>query len=138
MNNNYDVVIIGGGAQGLSLAYNLARQGVERVAVLDKSYLGSGASGRNGEMIRSAFASDEWIRLFDSSLQIWETLSDELDFNVMFTRCGYLVLASTPEELTSCRVNFRRQNELGLNTRLVDADEVTDLIPALNPQAATG
>jgi sarcosine oxidase subunit beta len=60
MKKNYDVVIIGGGVQGLSLAYNLARGGLHSVAVLDKSYLGSGASGRNGEMIRSAFGSREW------------------------------------------------------------------------------
>ncbi len=84
MQSQYDVVIIGGGVQGLSLAYNLARCGLHSVAVLEKSYIGSGASSRNGEMIRSAFASREWIRLFDHSIQIWETLSDELDFNVMF------------------------------------------------------
>ena len=70
MKKSYDVVIIGGGAQGLSLAYNLARKGLSSVAVLDKSYPGSGASGRNGEMIRSAFASAEWIRFFDASAGI--------------------------------------------------------------------
>jgi len=138
MKNNYDVVIIGGGVQGLSLAYNLARVGLHRVAVLEKSYLGSGASGRNGEMIRSAFGSKEWIRLFDRSLQIWETLSHDLDFNVMFTRCGYLVLASTPEELSLCRTNIKRQSEFGLGCRLVGADVITKLIPALNARIVTG
>jgi sarcosine oxidase subunit beta len=103
MKKNYDVVIIGGGAQGLSLAYNLARKGLSNVAVLDKSYPGSGASGRNGEMVRSAFASEEWIRFFDASLKIWQTLSRELDFNLMFNRRGYLVLASTPEEMAICQ-----------------------------------
>ena len=86
MRKHYDVVIIGGGIQGLSLAYYLARDGLQRVVIFEKSYLGSGASGRNGEMIRSAFGSEAWIRLFHSSLQIWETLSAKLDFNVMFTR----------------------------------------------------
>lgn len=138
MKKSYDAVIIGGGVQGLSLAYNLALRGLKRIAVLEKSYIGSGASGRNGEMIRSAFGSEEWIRLFDTSLRIWETLSVELDFNVMFTRCGYLVLAATSDELSSYGKNSEKQNELGLSTRLADAGEVTDLIPALNPEMARG
>ena len=71
MRKHYDVVIIGGGIQGLSLAYYLARNGSQRVVVFEKNYLGSGASGRNGEMIRSAFGSREWIGLWDKSLQLW-------------------------------------------------------------------
>ncbi len=138
MRKTYDVVIVGGGLQGLSLAYNLARSGLRSVAVLEKSDIGSGASSRNGEMIRSAFGSAEWIRLFDKSLQLWEPLAAELDFNVMFTRSGYLILASTTDELEACRTHIRRQKELGLNVRLIQADEVTRLIPALNPQLTTG
>ena len=133
MKKKYDVVIIGGGAQGLSLAYNLARKDLRSVAVLDKSYPGSGASGRNGEMVRSAFASEEWIRFFDASIAIWETLSQELDFNVMFNRRGYLVLASTPEELALCQSSRELQETFGLNTRLLDDNDVRKLIPALNP-----
>ena len=138
MLKNYDVVIVGGGVQGLSLAYHLARKGLRRVAVIEKSYIGSGASGRNGEMIRSAFASEEYIRLFDKSLQLWKTLSAELGFNVMFTRPGYLVLASTPDELDSYRTYIRLQKELGLDVRLIEADEVLRLVPALNPQLTAG
>jgi sarcosine oxidase subunit beta len=138
MKKSYDVVIIGGGAQGLSLAYNLARQGMSNVAVLDKSYPGSGASGRNGEMVRSAFASEEWIRFFDASLKIWETISEELDFNVMFNRRGYLILASIPEELAICDVGFELQKAFGLNTVRLDAQDVRKLIPALNPEMALG
>ena len=69
MRRNYDVVIIGGGIHGLALAYYLARDARMRVALFEKSYLGSGASGRNGEMIRSAFGSRQWIALWDKSLR---------------------------------------------------------------------
>jgi sarcosine oxidase subunit beta len=138
MKKNYDVVIIGGGAQGLSLAYNLACKGLSSVAVLDKSYPGSGASGRNGEMIRSAFASAEWIHFFDASLRIWETLSQELRFNLMFNRRGYLILASTPEELAVCRTGLELQKSYGLKTCHLDEKEVRKLVPALNPEMVHG
>jgi sarcosine oxidase subunit beta len=138
MKNNYDVVIIGGGGQGLSLAYNLASRGLTNVAVLDRSYPGSGASGRNGEMIRSAFASTEWIRFFDASLRIWETLSRELRFNLMFNLRGYLILASTPEELAICRTSLQLQKSHGLKTFLLDEIEIRKLIPALNPEMVHG
>ena len=138
MRKNYDIVIIGGGAQGLSLAYNLARNGLTNIAVLDKSYPGSGASGRNGEMIRSAFASEEWVRFFDAGLTIWETLSQELNFNVMFNRRGYLVLASTPEELALCQSSLELQKTFGLKTQFLDDRDVRKLIPALNPEMAAG
>jgi sarcosine oxidase subunit beta len=134
----YDVVIIGGGAQGLSLAYNLACRGLSNVAVLDKSYPGSGASGRNGEMIRSAFASTEWIRFFDASLRNWDTLSHELRFNLMFNRRGYLILASTPEELAVCRTGLELQKSYGLNTLSLDEQEIRKLVPALNPEMVHG
>ncbi len=138
MHRSYDVIIIGGGVQGLSLAYNLALRKAGKIAVFDKSYIGSGASGRNGEMIRSAFGSEEWIRFFDTSLRLWETLSEELDFNVMFTRCGYLVLAATNDELVTFRKLTRLQKALGLDTRLLSQEEVIEWIPAINPKMAAG
>jgi sarcosine oxidase subunit beta len=138
MRKHYDVVIIGGGIQGLSLAYYLARDGSRRVVVFEKNYLGSGASGRNGEMIRSAFGSREWIGLWDKSLQLWENLAAELGFNVMFTRHGYLVLATNPEEFEGCRRNKETQQEFGLATSVMDAEDVTRLIPAINPDMVAG
>ena len=134
----HDVVIIGGGLQGLSLAYRLARRKAGRILVLDAGYPGSGASGRNGQMIRSAFASTAWIRFFQASLNLWQTLSAELGSNVMFTRRGYLVLATTEREMAICRENVERQHRFGLNTVLVSARDVLDLTPALNPRMAAG
>ena len=138
MRKNYDVVIIGGGIQGLSLAYYLARDGSQRIAVFEKSYLGSGASGRNGEMIRSAFGTREWIGLWDKSLHLWENLAAELGFNVMFTRHGYMVLANNPEEFEGLKQNQKTQQELGLQTELLNAGDVIRLIPALNPDMVAG
>jgi len=122
----------------LALAYNLARSGMSNVVVLDKSYIGSGASSRNGEMIRSAFASEQWIRFFTKSIEIWDNLADQLDFNVMFTRCGYLVLASTDDELQACRAHVKLQKTYGLETRLLNADEVLKRVPAINPAMVCG
>lgn len=138
MKKTYDAVIIGAGVQGLSLAYNLARKGLKKIVVFDKSHIGSGASSRNGEMIRSAFGCEEWIRFFNTSLRLWETLSGELDFNVMFTRCGYAVLAATSTEMKTFRGFVELQKSFGLDTRLMDRNEVVQRIPALNPKTAAG
>ncbi|MGD8523752.1 MAG: FAD-binding oxidoreductase [Desulfobacterales bacterium] len=138
MRKNYEIVIVGGGIQGLSLAYNLALSGMSNVVVLDKSYIGSGASSRNGEMIRSAFASEQWIRFFTKSIEIWDNLAHQLDFNVMFTRCGYLVLASTDDELKACHAHVKLQKTYGLETCLLNSDEVVKLIPAINPAMVCG
>ena len=138
MRKHYDVVIIGGGIQGLSLAYYLARDSSQRVVVFERNYIGSGASGRNGEMIRSAFGSREWIGLWDKSLQLWENLAAELDFNVMFTRPGYIILATNNKELESLKQNLKNQHELGLATVILDTEEILKLIPAINPVMVAG
>ena len=138
MKKTYDVVIVGGGAQGLSLAYNLAVRDKRKIAVIEKNYIGSGSSGRNGEMLRSAFEHEAWIRFFDKSLEIWETLSSELDFNIMFTRCGYLILASSSETMNACRAAFDKQKAFGIQTCTVDAEDIGKMIPALNPDVIAG
>ena len=110
----------------------------KRVALFEKSYLGSGASGRNGEMIRSAFGSREWIGLWDKSLKLWEDLAAELDFNVMFTRHGYLILATNDKEFENLKQNWQTQQEFGLATEILDAEEVLRLIPDINPDMVAG
>ncbi|MDQ4081644.1 MAG: FAD-binding oxidoreductase [Actinomycetota bacterium] len=135
---SYDVVVVGAGVQGLALAYELARRGVRDVCVVDAGYPGGGASGRNGELIRSAFSSVEWARLFDLSLRRWHGLSAELGFNVLFTAAGYLILAATEEELEACRGFAARHRELGISTSLLAADEVLELAPELAPDLVAG
>lgn len=133
-----DVVIIGAGLQGLALAYELARRRIGRITVVDAAYPGSGASGRNGEMIRSAFASREWLGLFDESLRRWQTLSAELDFNVLFTKAGYLLLASTEEAYAAQRRAIELQRHHGLHVELLDHDQVRRLCPCVAPEMIVG
>lgn len=132
LRRGYQCVIVGGGCHGLSLAYNLARRGMREIAVFEKAYLGSGASGRNTALIRSAFGTPEWIRLHQESIRLWERLSDELDYNVMFTQRGYLVLAYTDEKAEVCRRSVPVQNALGVQSGLLDPSEVRRLVPCLN------
>jgi heterotetrameric sarcosine oxidase beta subunit len=134
----YDAVVIGAGIQGLALSYELARRGFGRIAVLDAAYPGSGASGRNGEMIRSAFASTEWIGLFDDSLRRWHALSAELDFNILFTPAGYLLLASTEDACRAFRGHVELQRRFGLRVRLLDAAEVRSLCPEIASEMVAG
>lgn len=135
---SYDAVIVGGGLQGVALAYELAKREFGRIAVLEAAYPGSGASGRNGEMIRSAFATDEWIGLFDDSLRRWQALSAELDFNVLFTQAGYLLLASTPEALAAAGRNLDVQRRHGLRVDLLGQDDVRRLCPEMAPGMIAG
>lgn len=128
----YDAVIIGAGVHGLGLAYNLAKRGMTHIAVFDKSYIGSGASGRNTTLIRSAFTTPEWITFFQESVRLWEGLSDELGFNVMFTQRGYLILALTDEKAELCRRAVPRQNTHGVPTRLVDTKEIKAIAPCID------
>jgi sarcosine oxidase subunit beta len=79
-----DVVIVGEGCHGFSLAYDLAKRGLENVLVLEKGYIGSGASGRNIELIRAMFSSPEWISQMKESIRQFGGLSSELNFNIMY------------------------------------------------------
>lgn len=138
LRRSYDVVIVGAGVQGLALAYELAKRGVTNVAVLERRYPGAGASGRNGELIRSAFSSLEWCGLFNESLRRWGSLSAELDFNVLFSPSGYLVVASTPEQLDRCRRDVSSQAAYGVRSSLVTEDEALEIAPCLNRDLVRG
>jgi sarcosine oxidase subunit beta len=83
------VAIIGGGVQGLMLAFCLAERGMKDVAVFDAGYWQGGASGRNGTMVRAGFSSPEWTRFFGHSHRLWLGLSRRLGHNVMYTQRGY-------------------------------------------------
>jgi len=90
----YDAVIVGGGGHGLGAAYYLAKEhGLRNVAVLERGWIGGGNTGRNTTIIRSNYLFDESAALYDHALKLWEGLSQDLNYNVMFSQRGVLMLA---------------------------------------------
>jgi sarcosine oxidase subunit beta len=129
----YDVVIVGGGVHGLAIAYYLAKHhGVTRVAVLDKGYLGGGASGRNTAIIRSNYRTPQGVAFYDESVKLYERLALELDYNVMFSQQGHLTVAHTDRGVTTLRERAETNKLLGVNSRLIGRDEIAKLVPGLD------
>ena len=138
LRDSYDVVIVGGGSHGLAAAYYLAQLGITDVAVLEKSYIGSGAAGRNTTILRSNYKTPEGARFYDASVKLYEGLSRELDFNLLFSQCGHLTLAHSDRAMfvMANRAEVNRLN--GIDSRLISPDEIKKLAPAMqvdNPHA---
>jgi sarcosine oxidase, subunit beta len=130
--SSYDVVIIGGGVHGLSIAYELAKQGVRRVAVLEKAYIGAGGSGRNTAIIRSNYRTPEGVAFYDESVRIYERLGIELGFNVLFSQHGHLTLAHTDSAVAGLRVRAEVNQLEGVDSVVIDRTEIRRLAPALD------
>jgi sarcosine oxidase subunit beta len=133
----YDVVIVGGGGHGLATAYYLAaRHGITDVAVLEKGWLGGGNMGRNTTIIRSNYLWDESAAIYEHSLKLWEGLSEELDYDVLFSQRGVLNLA---HNLSDVREGMRRvsANRLnGVDAEWLDAAGVKEVCPIIDVSSA--
>jgi sarcosine oxidase subunit beta len=130
---SYDVVIVGGGGHGLATAYYLAKNhGIRNIAVLERAYIGSGNVGRNTTLIRSNYMMGGSTAFFEHSLQLWEGLSHDLNFNCMVSQRGQIVLAVNPVQMDvyARRGNIMRLN--GIDAELLDRDEVMKLLPYLD------
>jgi sarcosine oxidase subunit beta len=127
-----DVVVVGGGIMGLATAFHLARLGAGRVIVLEKSYLCSGASGRNGGGVRAQWSSEINIGLMKESLAICSDFATEMRINVWFRRGGYLFLARSEERAKQLAASVALQRDHGLPTRLLEAREVREVVPELD------
>jgi sarcosine oxidase subunit beta len=139
LKDSYDVVIVGGGSHGLAAAYYLARDhGIENVAVLEKSYIGSGAAGRNTTILRANYKTEEGARFYNAALKLYEGLGAELNFNLLFSQNGHLTLAHNDRAMF-VMANRAEVNQLnGIDSRLIYPAEVAKLAPAMqvhNPDA---
>jgi sarcosine oxidase, subunit beta len=135
---SYDVVIIGGGVHGLATAYYLAADhGVRNVAVLEKSYIGSGGSGRNTAILRSNYLTPEGVRFYDRSVKLYEHLAAELNFNVMFSQRGHLTLAHNDSSLRTMRWRAEVNKLQGVDSEVIDPDQLKKLVPYLDTSNVT-
>lgn len=131
MRDRADVVIIGAGIMGLSIAYHLARLGTTNVLVVDKSYLCGGASGRNGGGIRAQWSSEANVRLMQESIRMCRDFANEFKINVWLRQGGYLFLARTPERAKALEASCQLQRECGLATRMLTPKEAQKIVPEL-------
>lgn len=129
----YDVVIIGGGGHGLATAYYLAKEcGITNVAVLEKGWIGGGNTGRNTTAIRSNYLFDESARLYEHSVKIWERLSQELNYNVMFSQRGVLGLVQSIGEVRAAKRLVNALNLNGVDSEWLEPDAVKAFCPIVN------
>lgn len=131
LKDHYDVVIIGGGSHGLATAYYLRELGITNVAILERNYIGYGAAGRNTTILRSNYKTPEGARFYDQSVKLYEGLSEDLNFNMLFSQCGHLTLAHSDRAMfvMANRAEVNRLN--GIDSRLIGPEEVQALAPAM-------
>ena len=130
---NYDVIIVGGGGHGLATAYYLAKEhGLNNIAVLEKGWIGGGNTGRNTTIIRSNYLWDESAAIYEKSLQLFEGLSQELNFNLMVSQRGVLNLAHNEHDLheLSRRVSANRLN--GIDSEILNPKQIKEMVPIMN------
>ena len=133
LKSSYDVVVIGAGVHGLATAYYLGKLfGVRKIALLEKGYLGYGASGRNTAILRSNYRTPEGIKFYNAALKLYEGLSAELNWNLLFTQCGHLTLGHTDTAVTGLRVRAEMNQLLGVNSRIISLTEIQKLVPHID------
>jgi sarcosine oxidase subunit beta len=127
----YDVIIIGAGGHGLATAYYLAKEhGVTNVAVLEKGWLGGGNTGRNTTIVRSNYLWEESEGLYDHAMDLWEDLSQELNYNVMYSARGVMMLAHTVHDVQVFKRHVHANRLAGVENEWLSAGGGQGLLPA--------
>jgi sarcosine oxidase subunit beta len=129
----YDAVIVGGGGHGLGTAYYLAAEhGLTRIAVVEKGWIGGGNTGRNTTIIRSNYLFDESARLYDHSVKMWEHLSQVLNYNVMFSPRGVMMLAHTVHDVQVAQRHIHANRCNGVDNEWLTPEDAKAFCPPLN------
>ncbi|MCT1920851.1 sarcosine oxidase subunit beta family protein [Brevibacterium luteolum] len=129
----YDVIIVGGGGHGLATAYYLAKNhGITNVAVVERGWLAGGNMARNTAIIRSNYLWEESAAIYEHSMQLWEGLEDELDYEIFFDQRGVLNLAHTLQEVRDSVRRVEANRLAGIDAEWVEPDQVKELCPIIN------
>jgi sarcosine oxidase subunit beta len=131
--SHYDVIIIGGGGHGLATAYYLAKvHGIKNVAVLERGWIGGGNTGRNTTIVRSNYRQPALHNLFEFSLKLWEGMSDDLNYNVMFSQRGALFLGHSDSDMIRLAERGDAMRCMGIDAELMSKAQLRKLIPLLD------
>ncbi len=131
--DRYDVIVIGGGGHGLATAYYLAKNhNITNIAVLEKGWIGGGNTGRNTTIVRSNYLLNESSRLYEHSLKLWEDLSKDLNYNVMFSQRGVLNLVHSLQEIRDSKRRVFANKLNNIDAEWLDTDGVKDFCNILN------
>ncbi|MGB5066348.1 MAG: sarcosine oxidase subunit beta family protein [Albidovulum sp.] len=129
----YDAIIIGAGGHGLASAYYLGKNyGLTNVAIIEKGWLGGGNTGRNTTIIRSNYLQDPSAAIYEKARSLYETMSQDLNYNVMFSPRGLLMLGQTEHEVRGYKRTVYANNLQGVETRWIEPAEVKRLVPIMN------
>jgi len=129
----YDALIVGGGGHGLGAAYYLAKEhGLTNIAVLEKGWIGGGNTGRNTTIIRSNYLFNESAALYDHSVKLWEGLSQQLNYNVMFSPRGVMMLAHTVHDIQVFKRHVHANRCNGVDNEWLEPEQAKAFCPPLN------
>jgi sarcosine oxidase subunit beta len=129
----YDAVIVGGGGHGLATAYYLAKEhGLTNIAVIEKGWLGGGNTGRNTTIIRSNYLYEESEAIYEHAMKLWAGLSQELNYNVMYSQRGVLMLAHNSHDVQSFKRHVYANRLAGIDNEWLTPDEAKEFCPPLN------